>query len=47
MSEKEIIALAIELIEHLDYCGWGDVYERECSEELRERAEKFQAEYDK
>jgi hypothetical protein len=22
-------------LEHLDYCGWGDSWERECSEQLR------------
>lgn len=30
--------LILELAEHLDYCGWGDRWERECSESLRERA---------
>ena len=29
--------LIIDLINHLDYCGWGDSYERECSESLRSR----------
>ena len=24
-----------EAYDHLDYCGWGDSWERECSEELR------------
>jgi hypothetical protein len=45
MTEKELVAFALELIEHLDYCGWGDKWERECSEELRTRAEKFQQEH--
>ena len=30
-----------KLIEHLEYCGWGDKWERECSEELREEADKY------
>jgi len=25
-----------ELVDHLEYCGWGDSWERECSEALRE-----------
>ena len=24
-----------QALEHLDYCGWGDSWERECSEDLR------------
>lgn len=32
-----------ELIDHLNYCGWGDRWERECSEELRKKAERFQS----
>lgn len=35
---EEAAALAEELLGHLDYCGWGDSWERECSESLRERA---------
>lgn len=31
-----------ELLEHLDYVGWGDSWERECSEELRQRAQERQ-----
>lgn len=38
-SYKELAALARELFDHLEYCGWGDSWERECSEKLRERAE--------
>ena len=30
--------LAKELYDHLNYCGWGDSWERECSEELQDRA---------
>ncbi len=33
-------ALAQELYDHLDYCGWGDSWERECSEDLRKRADE-------
>ncbi len=43
MSTKDMFdwkGLAKELAEHLDYCGWGDSWERECSEDLRERTEK-------
>jgi hypothetical protein len=29
------------LLEHLDYCGWGDSWERECSEPLRARAAQW------
>lgn len=36
----ELARLAFDLLEHLDYCGWGDSWERECSEPLRERAEQ-------
>jgi hypothetical protein len=31
-----------ELLDHLGYCGWGDRWEREVSEDLRKKAEKFQ-----
>lgn len=44
MTEQELKDFCIELIDHLDYCGWGDQWERDCSEELRERARKFQQE---
>lgn len=30
-----------ELLDHLDYIGWGDSWEREVSEELRWRAEHY------
>jgi len=30
-----------ELYDHLDYCGWGDSWERECSEDLQEKARKI------
>lgn len=32
-----------ELLHHLDYCGWGDSWERECSEELRKRSDEWLA----
>ena len=35
----ELETLAVELVGHLDYCGWGDSWERECSEELQKRAD--------
>jgi len=38
---EELETLAQDLIGHLDYCGWGDSWERQCSEELRKRAEAF------
>ena len=31
-------AFCTELFEHLEYCGWGDAWERECSADLRKRA---------
>lgn len=34
-------ALLRALLVHLDYCGWGDSWERECSEELRKTAEQW------
>lgn len=42
MNEQELKAFCLELIEHLNYCGWGDRWERECSEDLRKRADKFE-----
>lgn len=41
MNEKELKALVCDLIDHLDYIGWGDSWEREVSEELRKRADAF------
>jgi hypothetical protein len=32
---SDAITLIKELEAHLDYCGWGDRWERECSKELR------------
>ena len=33
--------IALEMYEHLDYCSWGDKWERECSEVLRAKAWDF------
>ncbi len=54
MSKKEIDrdalirTLGLALIaagEHLDYCGYGDSWERECSEHLPETIESAIGEY--
>lgn len=34
--QPKLIEMMERLEEHLDYCGWGDSWERECSEKLRE-----------
>lgn len=47
MNEKELVELARDLIDHLDYCGWGDRWEREVSEDLRKRADRFIIEHPK
>ncbi len=44
LTKKELAALAVELVEALDYCGWGDKWERECSEPLRKRIIDLDAE---
>jgi len=31
-----------ECISHLDYCGYGDDWERECSKDLRQRIDEYQ-----
>ena len=41
MDEADLKELCADLIAHLDYCGWGDKWEREVSEDLRERASQF------
>lgn len=38
MTKQELAAFTLELLAHLDYCGWGDCWEREVSEETRKRA---------
>jgi len=30
-----------EAYNHLDYCGWGDSWERECSEDLRKELDEY------
>jgi len=27
--------------DHLEYCGWGDAWERECSEDLRKELNEY------
>ena len=41
VDDKELIR---ELLAHLEYCGWGDSWERECSEELRKKAAQWEKE---
>jgi hypothetical protein len=36
LTRAELAQLVRALAEHLDWIGWGDSYERECSESLRE-----------
>jgi hypothetical protein len=38
---KDQSSLLKDLLSHLDYCGWGDRWERECSEPLRKRADEW------
>lgn len=40
-----IVALAQDLIAHLEYCGWGDSWAREASADLQERAHQFMREH--
>jgi len=37
----EALELIDALEEHLDWCGWGDKWERECSEPLRNKLGNF------
>ena len=37
LSREELISLVIDLVDALDYCGWGDSYEREGSSDLRNK----------
>ena len=39
---KEYFAKAVE---HLDYCGWGDSWERECSKELEKEIDILRDKY--
>lgn len=40
-TEEELIALIADLKSHLDFCGWGDAYERSCPQvaELQARVD--------
>lgn len=37
----QLAGFALDLLEHLDYTGWGDSWEREVSDNLREEAMKL------
>jgi len=41
----EMFELLTGALGHLDYCGWGDSWERECSEDLKKRADAFKGEH--
>lgn len=41
MKLNELAAFTLDLLDHLDYIGWGDAYEREGSEFLRNEAEQL------
>ena len=34
---KELYKLLDEAVDHLNYCGYGDSWERECAEEIKIR----------
>lgn len=38
---KEMKRLLRAAYDHLNYCGWGDSWERECSEELRHDLDEY------
>lgn len=38
---EEALELIDELVAHLEYCGWGDSWERECAEPLMKQVEEF------
>ena len=44
-KERELRTQAEKMVakleEHLDYCGWGDSWERECSKELQKELAEF------
>lgn len=46
VTKPEMMALIKELIEHLDYCGWGDSWEREVAGDLPQRAEALVSKYE-
>jgi hypothetical protein len=40
---EEALEMVKQLEAHLDYCGWGDSWERECAEPLMKELEEFKA----
>ncbi len=38
VSKREMADLISDLVGHLDFCGWGDAYERSAAEPLQARA---------
>ena len=42
LTKEDLVALVNELVNTLEYCGWGDAWEREGSEDLRDRIGKFE-----
>lgn len=41
LEEDSTKTLLKEAIDHLEYCGYGDYWERECSKDLREKLNKW------
>jgi hypothetical protein len=41
---SKVVKALEKALEHLDYCGWGDRWERECSAELRQELPNVLAE---
>lgn len=35
----------VKALDHLDYCGWGDSWERECSRELEKEIDVVRKKY--
>ena len=40
-SIEKLHNLLKETYDHLNYCGWGDSWERECSEQLRKELDEY------
>lgn len=38
---KKVKSLLKDAYDHLNYCGWGDSWERECSEQLRRELDTY------
>lgn len=38
---EKVKRLLKDAYDHLEYCGWGDSWERECSKELREELNEY------